>query len=199
MENSKLDKDYWNNRYANQQTNWDLGVIAAPLKEYADQLKDKDIAILIPGCGHAHEAEYLLEQGFKNLTLIDIAPAPVQAVSKKFEKFIGKQLQIINGDFFELQQKFDLIIEQTFFCALQPDLRESYVEKMFDLLQDGGKLVGVLFNREFEGGPPFGGSKIEYEQLLEKRFKIKTMEDCQNSIVPRSGSELFFIAEKKDH
>ena len=67
---------------------------------------------------------------------------------------------------------------------------------MFDILKPGGKLAGLLFNRSFDGGPPFGGNKDEYERLFSKRFEIKTMEDCYNSIAPRSGSELFIILKK---
>ncbi len=197
MQNTTLDKDYWNNRYQSQQTGWDVGTISTPLKEYIDQWNDKDSAILIPGCGNAYEAEYLLNQGFSNITLIDIAPAAVATVSTKLRDFLGKQLRIICGDFFELQDKFDLIIEQTFFCALQPSLRKAYANKMFDLLKDDSRLAGVLFNKNFEGGPPFGGSKAEYEQLFTTSFELIKMEDCRNSIAPRAGSELFFILKKK--
>ncbi len=197
MENSLLDKDYWNNRYQTGQTAWDVGTISTPLKEYIDQWKDKDAAVLIPGCGNAYEAAYLLTLGFSNITLVDIAPAAVEAVSVRLKDFVGKQLRVVCGDFFDLQDKFDLIIEQTFFCALEPALRKAYANKMFDLLSGDGKLVGVLFNRNFEGGPPFGGSKIEYEQLFATSFEILKMEDCRNSILPRAGSELFFILKKR--
>jgi hypothetical protein len=42
-------------------TGWDLGLVSPQLK-IIDTLKDKDIAILIPGCGNTYEAAYLLEQ-----------------------------------------------------------------------------------------------------------------------------------------
>ena len=66
---------------------------------------------------------------------------------------------------------------------------------MHQLLKPDGKLTGVLFNRAFEGGPPFGGSKEEYEQLFGKHLHIKKMELCTNSIPPRQGAELFFSAD----
>lgn len=68
---------------------------------------------------------------------------------------------------------------------------------MSELLKPGGKLIGLLFDRIFEGGPPFGGDKEEYEQLLKTQFTIKTLEPCYNSIQPRAGTELFMIVEKK--
>jgi len=57
--------NYWENRYQNQQTGWDIGEISSPLKAYIDQLEDKSIKILIPGAGNAYEAEYLFLNGFK--------------------------------------------------------------------------------------------------------------------------------------
>lgn len=196
MAEKALDKDYWSKRYEDKLTGWDVGSISTPLKEYIDQLKDKNISILIPGCGNAYEAEYLLQQGFTNITLADISPVPVKAAKEKFRSYVGKQLNIICADFFSLHQQFDLIIEQTFFCALDPSLRERYASKMPELLNPGGKLAGVLFNRDFEGGPPFGGHKDEYEKLFSQRFDIKTMELCYNSIGPRAGNELFIIFRK---
>lgn len=191
-----MDKSYWNGRYENNDTGWDIGFISPPLKEYINQLPNKQIAILIPGCGNAYEAEYLLQQGFTNITVIDIAPVAIEALRLKLNAFEGNQLRIIEGDFFNLDESFDLIIEQTFFCALQPALRNIYADKMYSLLNKGGKLAGLLFNRPFDAGPPFGGNKEEYLLLFGSKFITQLMEACYNSIAPRAGSELFFILKK---
>ncbi|WP_315822136.1 hypothetical protein [Paraflavitalea speifideaquila] len=74
MNDLPLNADYWDNRYQHQQTGWDIGYVSTPIKDYIDQLIHKDLAILIPGCGNSYEAEYLLQQGFTHITLIDIAP-----------------------------------------------------------------------------------------------------------------------------
>lgn len=193
MTHSLLDAEYWSNRYLENKTGWDIGSSSTPLAEYIIQLKDKSITILIPGCGNAYEAEVLLNAGFKQVTLLDISAVLTDILKKKFENL---PLQVITGDFFNHSGKYDLILEQTFFCALDPTQRNDYVEKMATLLKPGGKLVGVLFNRQFEGGPPFGGSKEEYEQLFSKKFTIKKMEPCYNSIEARKDSELFIILQK---
>ena len=191
-----LDKNYWDKRYDDQTASWDIGKPSRPLKEYIDQITNKDIAVLIPGCGNAHEAEYLLQVGFTNITLIDISPVLVSAIEQKLAAYIGKQLHVICDDFFNLQQKFDLILEQTFFCALDTLLRKDYAAKMYEVLKPGGKLVGVLFNRSFDESPPFGGNKEEYEKLFSEKFQVKTMEQCYNSIEKRNGNELFVILMK---
>jgi SAM-dependent methyltransferase len=192
----ELGETYWNNQYDASATGWDLGEVSPPLKAYIDQLTDKNLRILIPGCGNTYEADYLLQQGFTNITVIDIAPTLVAQLTKKFAS--NPNIKIILGDFFTHHGEYDLILEQTFFCAINPPLRKDYVAKMKELLVPGGKLAGVLFNREFEQqGPPFGGCKCQYEPLFEKDFDFKTFELCNNSFVKRAGTELFINLVKK--
>jgi len=71
------------------------------------------------------------------------------------------RIQVLLGDFFNHKGEYDLIIEQTFFCALPPTMRQKYVWKMHELLAKDGILAGLLFNRKFEVSPPFGGSQEE--------------------------------------
>lgn len=191
-----LNRDFWENRYATSQTGWDIGAVSTPIKSYIDQLENINLTILIPGAGNAYEAEYLFKNGFKSVTVIDIAGKPLQNLKVRVTEFPKNQL--IQTDFFDFDGQFDLIIEQTFFCALHPSLREKYVLKMNQLLKSKGKIVGLLFDFKLtEDGPPFGGSFDEYQSLFEPFFTVKKMERCHNSIPPRQGNELFFIFEKK--
>lgn len=192
MENLKLDDGYWTERYAEKKTGWDIGNPSTPLKEYIDKLKDTSLKILIPGCGNAYEAEYLLQKGFTDLTLIDISELLVNSLRQKFSE---KTIRIIHEDFFLHNDRYDLILEQTFFCALHPSQRNDYAEKMKSLLKDDGRLVGVLFNREFEGGPPFGSNEKEYRELISQYFSSVKINACYNSIEPRKGTEVFIILE----
>lgn len=192
-----LTSDYWNNRYLNNEFGWDVGSVSNPLKEYFNQLTNKDLTILIPGAGNAHETEYLHSIGFKNVYTLDFAIEPLQNIKKRIPSLDDKYL--IHQDFFEHKGQYDLIIEQTFFCAINPNLRKNYVQHMYSLLKHKGKLVGLLFDHPMNtDNPPFGGSKQEYIELFSPYFYIKVMEPCYNSIKPRDGKEAFIIFEKKD-
>lgn len=191
-----LNKNFWDARYQNNETGWDIGKISDPLKEYIDQLENKNIKILIPGCGNSYEAQYLLDNGFTDVTVIDISGEAVKNLKLKFVNRHG--IKIIEGDFFEHEGKYDLILEQTFFCAIDPSLRTKYASHMYKLLKKGGKLVGVWFNCIFEkAGPPFGGSEKEYFEYFKHDFEIRVMKPCFNSILPRKGNELFIIMVAK--
>lgn len=196
MEKIKLDESFWTEKYINGYTGWDIGYVSTPLKEYIDQLSDKNLKILIPGGGNSYEAEYLFHKGFKNTFVIDISPIPLENLAKRVPFFPKENL--LHQDFFTLEETYDLILEQTFFCAQDPQLRPQYVSKMYDLLKPNGKLVGVLFNIPLnDDKPPFGGNQAEYQSLFSEKFRIETMETAYNSIPQRTGNELFIIMKRK--
>lgn len=189
------DKNFWDDRYEKGDTGWDVGTITTPLKEYIDTLSDKKIKILIPGAGNSYEAEYLHKKGFESVYVADISETPLKNIKSRIPDFPSDSL--LNEDFFNLHGTFDLILEQTFFCALDPSLRPSYSKKMFELLAPGGKLAGVLFDDKLnEDKPPFGGTKEEYISYFRPYFTILAFDRCYNSIPPRAERELFIILEK---
>lgn len=187
--------NYWEERYQKGETGWDAGAITTPLKDYIDQIKNKELKILIPGAGNGHEFDYLVNNGFTNVHVIDIAPSPLENIVQRNPNY---KSNLIHDDFFNLKEKFDLVIEQTFFCALSPSLRAKYAKKMQEILSSDGKIIGVLFDFPLTSeGPPFGGSKEEYLTLFSPNFKIRILERAHNSIKPRENKELFFIFESK--
>lgn len=186
-----MDQSFWQSRYDEGTTGWDIGTVSSPLKAYIDQLTDKSIRILIPGCGFGHEAIYLHQQGFNNISVIDLVDDAFQLIRRK-----APEVHCITGDFFSHSGSYDLILEQTLFCAIDPALRAKYIEHIASLLIPGGKYAGVLFDREFEGGPPFGGNTAEYVEYLQPHFSKFSLEKCYNSIEARKGTEVFVLAVK---
>lgn len=191
-----LDKDFWENKYRTNKIGWDLGEVSPPIKSYIDQIINKDLKILIPGGGNSYEAEYLFNEGFNNVFVIDLAPSALDNIKRRIPNFPDSQLLL--GDFFDLNESFDLIIEQTFFCAIDPSLRENYAKKMHSLLNKKGKLVGLLFDAKLnDNHPPFGGNKQEYNLYFQKYFIMEIFERCYNSFKNRVGMELFMILSYK--
>lgn len=194
--NGSLDHAYWDAQWERGEIGWDVGYASPAITEYMAQYPDKNAAILIPGCGNAYEAEYLAEHGFTNITLMDIAPRAVELLQEKFAD--TKAVSVLCGDFFDHKGNYDLLIEQTFFCAIPPDRRKEYAQKAASLLNEHGKIVGLLFDRTFEEqDPPFGGCPCEYKPIFEPHFVVKTMEECHNSIPSRAHAEVFINLVRK--
>ncbi len=191
-----LSESFWENKYKLNKIGWDLGEVSPPLKAYFDQLTNKDLKILIPGGGNSHEAEYLFNNGFKNVYVVDLSKTALNNIMNRVPDF--PDVQLILGDFFNLNTTFDLVIEQTFFCAINISLRENYALKMKELLNKNGKLVGLMFDAVLnEKHPPFGGNKKEYTTYFESHFSMDIFTKCYNSFHNRQGMELFvkFVKE----
>ena len=96
--------NYWEERYQNNDTGWDIGSVSTPLKEYIDQLTNKNSRILLPGAGNGYEFDYLINKGFKNVFVIDIAISPLQNIAKRNPSMTSN---LLHQDFFTLNEKFD--------------------------------------------------------------------------------------------
>jgi SAM-dependent methyltransferase len=192
----KYSEEYWNSQYLQETTGWDIGYVAPPLKDYFDQLTDKNIRILVPGGGNAYEVEYLFKNGFHDTFLLDISSVSIQKFIERCPDFpVGN---IINQDFFQHSGTYDLVVEQTFLSSFLPAKRGQYVSKMSSLLKINGKLVALLFNHLFPfEGPPFGGTEAEYKKMFVDNFDTVHFIDSYNSIKPRSGREFFILLRKK--
>ena len=199
MKENSLDNSFWNIRYQNNQTGWDLGEISNPIKKWFDNQENKKINILIPGEGKGHEVKYGFENGFRNIFYMDFSSRAADLFKEICPGF--PKDQILTGDFFSLKKPlfFDVIIEQTFFCAIDPVLRPNYVEKTNEILKENGKIIGLLFNREFDtNGPPFGGTEKEYRGLFNSKFNFKKFENSLLSSLPRKEYEFWIELIKKN-
>jgi thiopurine S-methyltransferase len=190
MSGNKLSAQYWNQRYIDQNTPWDIGQPSPAIIKYLQENVEQSTRILIPGAGKAHEAIWLHQNGYEQVWVCDWAEDAFVHLKAAAPDFPDQKL--LCTDFFDLLLEIDLVLEQTFFCALPPEKRRAYVQKTASLLSAKGKLTGLLFANPFPfQGPPFGGTKSEYIQLFQGSFEILQMDISQDSIGPRLGNELF--------
>ena len=148
---------YWNGRYLDSDSPWDIGKPSPALIDYVRIKASKETRILFPGCGYAHEGAILHREGY-NIFLLDFAEETKTTFLERNPDF--PEHKFFTGDFFEHSNQYDLIIEQTFFCALSPSLRKKYVSKMHELLNADGVLAGLLFHDPLNTDkPPFGGKR----------------------------------------
>lgn len=193
---NKLDARYWQNKYQNNDTPWDIEGVSPALVYYFQQYTVPNQRILIPGAGRAHEAIWLHKAGYRDVTVCDLTEEAFGHLRAECPDFPASNMIVC--DFFLLKGSYDVMIEQTFFCALDPVLRRDYVEKSAELLVEGGELAGLLFATPFTTeGPPFGGTRDEYLNLMSSRFDVLEMAITDKSIPPRLGNELFFRCRKQ--
>lgn len=198
-ESNFLTSCYWEDRYREKLTGWDVGFPTPALTEYAKSKINKESKVLIPGAGYGHEAIFLFRSGYGHVYICEFSETAILNFKMNCPEFPDEN--IFKKDFFKLEKTnyFNFILEQTFFCAIHPELRKKYFEQCHQLLCKEGRLTGVLFNTVFENpGPPFGGTEEEYKNLLDlNKWKILKWEACRNSIEPRKGREWWMELQKK--
>ncbi|KAJ1908381.1 hypothetical protein IWQ60_011682, partial [Tieghemiomyces parasiticus] len=91
-----------------------------------------------------------------------------------------------------------LIFDYTFFCALDPSLREKWAAKMAELLAADGVLVTLMFpTKKFrDHEPPFVSTPEDYAKVLGPHFKQVDMVAEVSPASPRAGYECFAIWQK---
>lgn len=196
-----LSPEAWNQRYLETNTPWDL---TGPTPEFARLLRDKIIpsrgVALVPGGGRGHDAILLAQSGYE-VDLVDFAPAAL-AEAQELAAKAGVKINTYRRDFFQLlespfhQEHYDLVLEYTFFCAIDPAQRASYVQTMARLLKPGGLLVGLFFPLTTDKpGPPFLVERAEVEALFRPYFQIR-IESPLESVKPRAGREFLGLFRK---
>ncbi len=178
-----------------QMLGWDMGYANEALLSGVLN-RSKELRILIPGAGSAWEVERLHQLGFEQVWALDFAAEAREAFLSRVPDFPPERYLI--GDFFDHRGEYDHILEQTFFCALDPRFRLDYPRQMARLLASGGVLSGLLFDFPLdENGPPFGGSRLEYLSMFEQNpddWAEVQIESCLASIPQRLGKEFEFRA-----
>lgn len=144
------------------------------------------------GCGSGHDARLFAQHGFETIGF-DISPTAL-AVASRLSEGSGLPVSFERADFFELPTRypawFDVVVEHSFFTAIDPSQRPAYVEVVAAILRPGGELIGLFREHDRPGGPPHGTSTDELRALFGRRFDVERLEPTDRSIDHRRGEEL---------
>ena len=182
--------EFWNKRYLHDDTPWDFGGIPADLKTFLKK-KGKGARVLIPGCGSGYEIKAFAEAGYE-VTAIDFAPFAVE----RARRLVGPDLakSVVLGDFFQYDfpgESFDMVYERAFVCALPPDRRPAYRDRMAQLLKYRGLLIGYYYYNKpsLLEGPPYGFAWGTADELFSRYFLLVKDDPVGDSLPPFAGRE----------
>jgi len=174
------------------------------MKKYGDRIipdLDKDtcssapVRVLFPLCGKTVDMAFVatqksvsevvgvdgihkaLDEFTKEHPILEIQPSSDPS-EDGYERLIGRKIQLIKGDFFNLNEgitggRFDAVFDRGSLVAIQPSLRESYVQVMKGMMKPGGKILVAALDRTsgteeaLKGGPPFSVPEEEIRRLYE--------------------------------
>jgi len=183
---------YWEQRYQEQTTRWDLGQAAPAFVSLLNSEKKPNpgrTAVL--GCGRGYDGLLFAEHGFEVIGF-DFAPSAI-AQATSFAQATNSTAKFLQRDIFDLAREFphafDCVVEHTCFCAIPPERRGEYVQLVRSLLRTEGELIALFFTHTRPGGPPFGSTPAEIRQYFEADFEILSLEPVLNSVPSRQGEE----------
>lgn len=196
--NSELDKkwstqSYWQARFENADTPWQLEDVSPVVTEALDLLVAQGVPLtgltaLSPGCGTGLDALECARRGL-DVVAVDWSHTAVVDLRSRYnalKEALGGTVQVLEGDLFAVQPiAVDLVVEHTFFCAIDPSSRVRYVQKLLEWVKPGGYVVGNFFIVEEsealrlpnlsltqEGmGPPFAATASEILSLFSENFE----------------------------
>jgi thiopurine S-methyltransferase len=102
-----------------------------------------------------------------------------------FEKFQGDKIALLKGDYFELDAtktdgKFDFIYDRASMVAIEPKLREAYVNVLGSLLAPGGTILLMVVERQgteegMKKGPPYSIPESTVRELYESKDWVESV------------------------
>ena len=191
--------EYWEKSYQSGDMGWDLGGPTPTFNDWIQSQTDS-LSICILGAGNGWDAINFAEKGH-NVTAVDFAESAINNMHTS-AKERGVQINLIHSDIFDLEKlfnyTFDIVLEYTCFCAIDPARRMDYVKMTNQILKHNGKIVGLLFpiDKNINNTPPFSINLESTISLFSKYFIIDTIEIPTLSIEKRNGREIFVIFKK---
>lgn len=188
--------EFWNLRFDAAFTPWDQGGVPHLLQTWIKQYAGTTAPdVLIPGCGAAHEVQFLVARGW-NVSAIDFSPAAVAQARRVLGPLSH---HIREADFFTGnlgQPHFDVIYERAFLCALPRRLWPQWAARVAGLIRPGGNLAGFFFADNTDRGPPFGLHDGELDAMLLPHFTRQQKTLPSDSIPVFAGKESWQVWER---
>ncbi len=207
--------DWWDEIYQKGEERWDNGGAHHLLDFLIPAQKLTRCRVLVLGCGAGHDAAWWEKRGHI-VTGVDFSAEAIDRARKTYGESESLRwiqadvLNLPNGDLRFAPGNFDVIFENTLFCAIPPSQRETLVKTWYRLLSRRGRLIGLVPVMDKLTGPPYGTSEWEIrKRLLDPAIAVKASARRarfvpllwnreKNSSEKWLGKELYFTVEKAD-
>ena len=190
----QVELDFWQQRWLRGETGFHQPHINPWLGYYygidgPPVHKRNALRVFVPLCGKTADMAWLVQNGF-GIVGVECSHIAVQDFfreqnlqyrveqSDRFDRYIGDRIEILHGDFFELQQD-DLgevsdVFDRASLIALPPEMRTDYVRKLTGLLPGGTRtlLITLSYPQQQMDGPPFSVDDAEVMRLYGEHYRI---------------------------
>ncbi len=189
---SRLNREYWENRYETGDMPWEKGAASPGLIDFlAEHPELSRGTVCVPGCGTGHDVRVFAAAGFQAYGF-DLAPSAIRLAIEKTAA-AGLHAHFQERDFLNAEPPFlfDWIFEHTLFCAIHPSQRDLYAAAVLRSLKPDGQYLAVNYLIPDEDGPPFGVTRKEIWARFSPHFHLR-QEWVPRSYPNRTGLERMF-------
>jgi thiopurine S-methyltransferase len=188
-----MEKDYWQERWKQEETGFHQNEVNQYLRQYWQALHlAAGSEVFVPLCRKSRDMAWLSEQGYAVLG-VETSEVAVQAFfkengyipnhasSEKFDRYDANGIGILCGDFFDLSKhdllKTSAVYDRASLIALPPEMRERYTRHLLNILPPATQmlLITLDYPQQEMAGPPFAVSASEVETLYHERFTIRLL------------------------
>lgn len=192
-EHRKMKKEYWLERWRQEETGFHQSEINPYLRRYWRELQiEPGKQVLVPLCGKSRDMIWLREQGLFVLG-VELSALAVQAFFKenkysprhttvgRFDHWDADRIHILCGDFFNLEKgdlaEVDAVYDRASLIALPPEIRSAYADHLLRILPPAIRMLLITFDypQSEMSGPPFAVSTSEVETLYGKHADIRLL------------------------
>jgi thiopurine S-methyltransferase len=176
------------------------------------------VRVLVPLCGKTLDMAYLAGiPAVSQVVGVDVVSRALDVFAKEhpylalqevpdsakkeneYHYLQGSKISLLLGDFFALNDtitngRFEAVVDRGSLVAINPTLREAYVDVMGRLIKPGGKILLITIERvsddlEYNAlGPPFSVSESQVRGLYEKQDWVKSVTMLTNEYVDERNS-----------
>ena len=189
-----MEKDFWVERWQQQQTGFHQAEINQYLQRYWDDISQQaNSKVFVPLCGKSLDMLWLKEQGhdvlgveFSELAVGDFFAENQLEYHRHdrhpFSIWQAPGMELFCGDFFALTaadlSDCKLVYDRAALVALPPLLRRQYVAHLVKILPANAEilLVTMEYPQHEMDGPPFSVSETEVIELFSEHFSVERLE-----------------------
>ena len=185
--------EFWHNRWHTQQIGWHRAVYNDMLLKHWPTINAaKNGKVMVPLCGKSLDMLWLAKQGYSvvGLEMVEkaihdfFAENALQHTTKTTEnhtKHTSQNFTIYQGnilDFESLTLDADAWYDRAAMIAIDPSLRQAYVEQIRSQTKPGavGLLITFAYPQEQMAGPPFALHDEHVFDLFSDGFSVECLE-----------------------
>ena len=203
-----LPRDHWEIIYANNShtdLSWYQAVPKISLELINQYSSTKESKIIDIGCGESFLVDSLIDQGYKNLTLLDLSSKALKNIEQRLQDTGPVPLSII-GDILSAElesDKYDIWHDRACFHFLTKEVDiQKYLEKALHALRDKGKVILSTFAidgpERCSNLPVHRHDQESIEKIFGNYFSID-QSLLENHITPKGNLQSFnfFVLTRK--